>query len=477
MRINRESPLIQRLNQILYSPEYFILLGGLTILANVFCMEFVAYTLLLAIGICVCLYGRDLLPIFPIFVFGYISPSKGNNPGLNDHSVFSLQGGGIYLAVLLIAFAVCLVYRLVTDPVFGGKKFLQKKRQLLSGMLILAAAYAVSGIFSGQWAEYGWRNLLFAFLQLVAIAGLYYLLSGAVVWESAPKAYLFWTGISLGYVLLAELIGIYVKENAIVAGVILRERIATGWGHYNSMGALFAMVIPLPFFLTGKGKYAWFAYMSAFLFCVGLLFTCSRGSIIVGVPIYLATYVLSVLHSRHARLQKWTHVLHALIIGAPILVLVIFNDELQHLFRELPVLGADASSRMRLETYAEGIKQFIKFPVFGGSFFPLKEDLYKWASNSTTFGYLFPPRWHNTIIQLLATGGVVCLAAYLVHRVQTIKLFISNFTTEKLFVGLSFAALLATSMVDCHFFNVGPVLIYSGALAIVECKLNKPIVK
>ena len=477
MRINRENPLVQRIDQILYSPVYFVVLGGLTILSNVFSMELVAYTLLLATGIYVCLYGRDLLPIFPIFVFGYISPSKGNNPGLNENSVFSLQGGGIYLAVLLIAFAVCLVYRLVTDPVFGGKKFLQKKRQLLSGMLILAAAYAVSGIFSGQWAEYGWRNLLFAFLQLVAIAGLYYLLSGAVVWESAPKAYLFWTGISLGYVLLAELIGIYVKESAIVDGVILRERIATGWGHYNSMGALFAMVIPLPFFLTGKGKYAWFAYLSAFLFCVGLLFTCSRGSIIVGVPIYLATYVLSVLHSRHARLQKWTHVFHALIIGTPILVLVIFNDELQHLFRELPVLGADASSRMRLETYAEGIKQFIKFPVFGGSFFPLKEDLYKWASNSTTFGYLFPPRWHNTIIQLLATGGVVCLAAYLVHRVQTIKLFTSNFTTEKLFVGLSFAALLATSMVDCHFFNVGPTLIYSGALAIVECKLNKPIIK
>ncbi|MBQ3529362.1 MAG: O-antigen ligase family protein [Oscillospiraceae bacterium] len=477
MRINREKPLVQRIDQILYSPVYFVVLGGLTILSNVFSMELVAYTLLLATGIYVCLYGRDLLPIFPIFVFGYISPSRGNNPGLIDNSVFSLQGGGIYLAILLTAFAVSLVYRVVTDPVFGGKKFLQKKRQLLSGMLVLGAAYAVSGVFSGQWAEYGWRNLLFAFLQLVAIAGLYYLLSGAVQWESAPKAYLFWTGISFGYVLLIELIAIYFKEDVIVNGSIWRERIITGWGHYNSIGALFAMVIPLPFFLTGKGKYAWFAYLSAFLFCIGLLFTCSRGSIIVGVPIYLATYVLSVLHSRHARLQKWTHVLHALIIGTPILVLVVFNDELQQLFRNLPVIGTDASFRMRLDTYVEGFKQFAKFPVFGGSFFPLKEDLYKWALSSTTFGYLFPPRWHNTIIQLLATGGVVCFAAYLVHRVQTIKLFTSNFTTEKLFVALSFAALLLTSMGDCHFFNVGPVLIYSGALAIVECKLNKTVTK
>lgn len=477
MQINHEHPVMQRINQILYTPTYFMYLGGLTILSNVFGLELFVYTLILLTGIYVCLFARDLLPLLPIFACGYISPSLNNNPGLNEESIFSIKGGGLYLAVLLVALAVSLVYRLVTDPVFGGKQFLKKKRTLLSGMLLLGATYAISGIASGQWAEYGWRNLLFAFVQLVAIAGLYYLLSGAVLWESAPKAYLFWTGISLGYVLLAELIGIYVKENVIVDGVIWRERIATGWGHYNSMGALFAMAIPLPFFLTGKGKYAWFAYLSAFLFCVGLLFTCSRGSIIVGVPIYLATYVLSVLHSRHARLQKWTHICHLLIIGVPILVLVIFNDELQRLFQTLPVLGTDESYWMRLDTYAEGIRQFLKFPLLGGSFFPLKEDLYKWASSSTTFGYLFPPRWHNTFIQLLATGGVVCFGAYIVHRIQTVKLFTANFTTEKLFVGLSFAALLATSLVDCHFFNVGPVLIYSGALAIVECKLNKPVVK
>ena len=451
--------------------------GGLTILANVFCMELVVYTLMVATGIYVCLYGRDLLPLFPLFVFGYISPSKGNNPGLSNQSVFSLQGGGIYLIVLLTFFVVSLIYRLVTDPDFGGKKFLQKKRQLLSGMLILSAAYVASGMFSGQWEEYGWRNLLFAVIQMVAITGLYYLLSGAVLWESAPKAYLFWTGISFGYVLLVELAGIYIKENVIVDGVIMRGQIYTGWGHYNNIGVLLAMAIPLPFFLTGKGKYAWFAYLSAFLFCAGLCFTCSRGSILVGVPIYVATYILSVVHSRHARAQKWNHILHLIIVGAPILVMIIFYDELKWMFQSVPILGIDESSKMRIDTYTEGIKQFFNFPIFGGSFFPLKEDLYNWASGGTTFVHLFPPRWHNTFIQLLATGGVMCFVAYLIHRVQTIRLLVKNFSGEKLFVALSFAALLLSSMVDCHFFNIGPVLIYSGALAIVECKLDKPITK
>ena len=474
MRINHEHSVLQQINRFLYSPAYFLYLGGLTILSNVFGMELFAYTCILLTGIYICLCARDLLPLLPIFACGYISPSLNNNPGLNQNSIFSLAGGGLYLAAMLILLVVSLVYRLVTDPVFGGKSFLKKKRSLLPGMLLLGAAYAISGIGSGQWAEYGWRNLLFSFLQVVAIAGLYYLFSGAVRWELAPKAYLFWTGICVGYVLLIELVGIYIKESVIVEGVIRRERIATGWGHYNSMGALLAMVIPLPFFLTGKGKYAWFAYLSAFLFCVALMFTCSRGSIVVGVPIYMITYVLSVFHSRHARSIKWMHVFHGLIIGVPILVMVVFNDELQRLFQALPMVGADLSTKMRLDTYVEGFRQFVKFPIFGGSFFPLKEDLYKWASDSTTFGYLFPPRWHNTLVQLLATGGVVCLAAYVVHRVQTVKLFVQNFSGEKLFVGLSIASMLLTSMVDCHFFNVGPVLLYSAMLAVVEFQLNKP---
>lgn len=471
MRINSKSPLVERLNQFIYTPAYFMLVGALTLLANVFCQELIAYTCIVFIGMSVCLFGRDLLPLMPLFFCGYISSSVRNNPGRNENSVFSLKGGGLYLAVLLALLAACLLYRLITDPDFGGRKFLTKKRQLLSGMLILGACYAISGMASGQWAEYGWRNLLFAFLQLVAIAGLYYLFSGGVRWDLAPKAYLFWAGITVGYLLLAELLNIYIVNKVIVDGTIIRERIFTGWGHYNSIGALLAMVMPLPFFLTGKGRYAWFAYLSGFLFCIGLLFTCSRGSILVGVGIYIASYVLSLVHTRHARSLKK---MHAFIIGFPVVMLLVFHDELLWLFKVLPDLGFD--SNLRFETYIEGFKQFAKFPIFGGSFFPVDFWPYAWAT-APVFTALFPPRWHNTVVQLLATGGLVCLIGYAIHRIQTIRLFMRGFSGEKLFVGLSIGALLLTSMIDCHFFNVGPVLLYSAALAVVECQLDGCIKK
>ena len=45
---------------------------------------------------------------------------------------------------------------------------------------------------------------------------------------------------------------------------------------------------------------------------------------------------------------------------------------------------------------------------------------------------------------MLATGGVSLFAGYLLHRVQTVKLFVKNFNTGKLFAGLTVLALLLT---------------------------------
>jgi len=463
----QEKSIIQRINALLYSPTYLMLIGGLTILSNVFAMELIVYTVLILIAAYICLLARDLLPLLPLFICGYISPSRGNNPGLNDESIFSLSGAGFYWIILLTAVVICLLYRLVKDPVFGGLKFLRKKRKLLVSILILGAAYAVSGLGSGQWQTHGWRNLFFAFLQFAAIAGLYFLFTGGVRWDLAPKAYLFWTGTCVGYVLLFEMINLYFTANVIIDGAIFRNNIYTGWGHYNNIGAMFAMIIPLPFFLTGKGRYAGFAYISAILFYVGLVFTSSRGAILIGTPIFITSYILSLCHRRHARRQ---FVIHIGALASVAFGVLFLEDEFLNLFRVFGEIGLESSARLRI--YEIGWNQFKRFPIFGGSFFPVDITIYSWSS-SENFISMFPPRWHNTFVQLLATGGITCLIAYGYHRVQTFRLFLRDFSDEKLFAALSILALLLTSMLDCHFFNIGPVLLYSAILAVVECQLGK----
>ncbi len=459
----------QRFDKFLYSPAYFVALGGLTVLANVFGLELVAYTFMLPLAACVCLFGRDLLPLMPVFACAYISPSANNNPGMNEKSIFSLSGGGLYLGLLLAILAVSLIYRLIKDPDFGGKKFLSQKRRLLSGMCLLGISYAISGLCSGHWEEYGWRNLLNAAVQFVAVAGLYWLFSGAVKWEQAPKAYLYWMGVCVGYVLVAELAGIYLTQNVWTGSGILRDKIFTGWGNYNSMGALLAMMIPLPFWLAIKGRFKWFGFVTAFVFLAALMLTCSRLSMMMGLLIFGISYVFYLIYMRH---EKGRIVIYAITALIPIAVLLLLRKELQQLLDSIAGIGF-LSFDMRSEGFAEGIKQFLKYPIFGGTFFPVDfEELYVW-SQVDGFTALFPPRWHNTAIQLLATGGVVCLFCYIVHRVQTVKLFLKKPSKDKNFVALSILALLLTSLLDCHFFNVGPVLLYSAMLAFVEFKLDK----
>lgn len=106
MRLFPAHPLLQRLNRFLYSPAFFLLVGILTVLSNVFGLEFFSYTCFVLVASCICLFGRDLLPLMPMFVCGYISPSMQNNPGFNDKSVFSLAGGGLYLIGLVAFFFV-----------------------------------------------------------------------------------------------------------------------------------------------------------------------------------------------------------------------------------------------------------------------------------------------------------------------------------------------------------------------------------
>lgn len=458
---------LRAFDEFLYKPAYFFLCGGLTVFANVCGTELFTYTCFVFIVLYLCLFGRDLLPVLPLVICSYIAPSRANNPGLSNDSLFSLSRGGIYLLILAGLLIIGFVYRLVRDPELGRMTFLKCKRTLLPGILALCIAYLLSGVGSNQLSEVGWRNVLFAFIQAASIIVPYSLLTGSVKWGKAPAGYLAWTGMCVGYVLLAELAFIYLRCDVIQNSVIERRLIFSGWGHYNNIGALLAMMIPFPFFLTGKGKYTGVFYISGLLFLGGVLFTCSRGSIICGVVTYMASYTISLLHSRRTRANAMIHIFTALVILA---VFLLFADDMLRLFRAL--LGQRLDPAGRDAGWLAGWKQFLAHPVFGSTFYPVDYPLFTWAT-SGEFVAFFPPRWHNTLVQILASCGIVGFAAYSFHRIQTVMLFLRRSSSKKMFAFVSMLTLLATSMVDCHFFNVGPVLFYSMMLAFVEKRLDQ----
>lgn len=461
----RKSNMVQRLDAFLRTPGYVVMIACLAALSAIFELELAVYTLYILIGVFICVLGTDLLPLMPIVICCYIAPSVGNNPGRNENSIFYPHSGGVYLMVIAAVFAGCLLWRLISDREFGGKKFWTAKRSLTSGMVLLGAAYLVSGIGMEKYAEFAVRNLVFALVQFASIIVMYFLFTGTVKWEKVPKDYFVWIGLGVGFAVLAQLGENYLSGRIFMEGsnTIDRELMATGWGMHNNIGGLMAMMMPFPFYLAYRRKHSWVYTGLATVLMLGIIASCSRTSMLVGA---LEFVIGSVMLLRHK--DKRVPVL--VVYGAAAVTVAVFAvvsmEKLLDVFA-LFLEEINAVSKRDL-LFINGMKQFSEYPLLGGTFFPQGEFVpWDW-SELEAFTSFFPPRWHNTLVQIAASCGIVGLAAYGFHRFQTLKLLLKERSTEKLFIGLFVGALLVASLLDCHFFNVGPVLMYSMALAFAE---------
>ena len=454
---SRDSSLRDKINYFMTTPLYIAAVVLLTGISNIASLELAVYTVFALLFAYVCTFGADLLPLIPVIICCYISPSVANNPGRSDQSVFA-GGSGIYIGCLATIIFLSVAYRVIRDR----KTFFRRKYRFLGGLALLSAAYLISGIGSTGYTENAAKSFFFALLQSAALIIPYFVIAGGIDWTNARKDYLAWTGFCVGGVLVLEILWIYCSSPVIIDGVIDRNEIYTGWGMYNNIGSLLAMMIPFPFYLATKYHKGWIGTVIGSLFLVGVLLTCSRASILCGSGVYFACVILMLYYANNRRSNTLALITFGGIVS---FVLLVFNEPLLQLFSSLLDKGLDPSSRDMI--YAKGLKLFSKYPVFGGSFFSTEYTAWGW-STAEGFTSIFPPRWHNTFVQLLASCGIVGLGAYLVHRVQTVILLLRKQNKERNFIACSILVLLACSLFDCHFFNIGPVLFYAMALGFAE---------
>lgn len=458
----RNVGVVRRIDEWMRTPFYPLLMGLLAAVSNVFGLEIPVYTVYVLCGLFISVCAQDYLPLMPLVIFCYIAPSVGSNPGKNEASVFYLQNGGWYLYGIAALFFISLAWRLVTDPDFGGKKFLKAPRAMQTGMLVLGLAYVLSGLGSGYYLPAIGKNILFGMVQFLSIFFMYWVFAGAVRWENARKDYFAWVGFGVGFALLIQLANVYLTGQVIVNGTINREAIFTGWGMYNNMGGLLAMMIPCAGYLACHRKYGWIYNLCSLAFLMGTVLTCSRGSILGAAAAYGLSYILILVKAKNKRANLIAHIVTACTL---VLGVVLFGDMILRLFQKLLEKGIDPSTRDVI--YENGIRQFLKYPVFGATFYPSEFIPWDFATVES-FSAIFPPRWHNTFVQIAASSGAVGLVAYGYHRFQTVRMFAKNITVEKLYIAVSIAALLGMSLLDCHMFNIGPVLVYSMFLAAAE---------
>ena len=448
-------PAVLRINRFLNSPVYILLICLLALVSNVFSLELWVYCAYALIGLYVCLLADDLLPFVPIVLVCYFTASKANNPGSNAEPIFALNRGGLLIGGMVALCLIALIVRMIRDKDIGFGPLIRTRRTLLPGMLILGIAYMLGGIGSRAYPDLGAKNLIFGLLQLAVIALPYLIFSSAVKWDKAPKAYLGWCGFGTGCLLFLQIIWIYIDNAVVQNGIIHRDLIFTGWAMHNNLGGLQAMMIPFGFYLGVNSRKDWLGILAGSVFLLGACMTSSRSSILCGSAIWLICVCLTLKLGKH---RKGSFVALGCLLAVAVALAAVFHRQLADLFTDILDRGLDPNYRN--EIWGEGLKQFAKYPIFGASFYPTGDVPYDW-STVASFSSFFPPRWHNTVVQLLASCGTVGLLAYGFHRLQTFRLFWKRRSREHYFLACAILVLLTTSLLDCHFFNIGPTLFLS----------------
>ncbi len=458
----KENRVVQTLGSFLYSPYYLIAVVALMVASNLFGLELPVYYVYGLFCVLISLFAEDTFSLIPMICCGYMTFSKKSNPLLYpDTNFLASTAGKVQLIVIIVLIALALIARLLHEVIVVRREKTVPKLTL--GYFVLGLAYVLGGAFSPY---YTFKTIAFGLVQIASIGAFYFYLYFTVDWSkrNAVEYATVFTAVGVG--LLIEILALYFTPTTWAAlrdGTFERGMIRTGWGTYNNLGGMMAMLLPAPFCLATLKKQGWIFNLLGNVFFLGLILTQSRSSILFGGFVYFCSVAICLVFSKGKE-----RIFNAVVFGvtalAGIVVAIYLREQLLELFHSLLYMGSGDNGRSKI--YEVGIQQFKDYPVFGNGFYECK---YAWIWGQTHPGGGFlPERYHNTVVQILASCGTVGMAAYLLHRVQTGIMLFRELSIERLFVTFSMLALLLTSMLDCHFFNMGPGLLYACMLVLAE---------
>ena len=294
----------------------------------------------------------------------------------------------------------------------------------------------------------------------------YLLISFGVKWNKVVKDYIAFSVILFGLVVSAQIVFAYLTNGVIVNNKPNNALIFSGWGVNTNMGAMVTLAIPFVFYYISKDKNVFINNIIVLILFFSNVLSLSRNSILVGTFLYFISLIIAIWRSKKILSKIISLLFVILLLGC----FYLFNN---YVFNTLGFSFSNGfASLSREKLYSNAIETFFSYPFLGGGFYGINSTL---LPSEVGWNAFFPRMWHNTILQVMATGGIVCLIAYLIHRIQTVKLIFAKFNVENGFIAISILSLLLMSLLDCYLFQLGPMLFYASAFAFIEHR--KPHVK
>ncbi|MGN1104301.1 MAG: O-antigen ligase family protein [Candidatus Coproplasma sp.] len=408
------------------------------------------------LGLCIfaiLVFLDDITPLVHVFLFMNIMISWKNSPSQTaGNSDYYFQPAvlaqiGCIIGILIIA--------IIIKTWISIKKGNFKLTPTFWGLCAFAVAMVLNGIFS---SGYNVMNLVYGIFMAFFFLGIFVLGSANIKVNSQTFEKVAWGFIALSICLVLELAIAYATyDGLIVDGEINRYKLMFGWGVYNTMGMLFTISLPSAAYLAIKYKHGWLftIYLGILVACSFL--TMSRQTMLVGSIIAVLCFIAILVKGKY-RLAHLGVILICLAICGVFVYL--YFDTIKATLSKLADNFLSGSGRTDL--WKLGLEYFSTSPFFGVGFFvPVKGD------PGFTGLDIIPKMYHNTVIQLLATGGLVALATYSVHRVQTAISYFVNPSLDRTYIVITILALLLLNLLDNHLFYILPTLVYSMLVAVL----------
>ena len=456
-------PVVSYLRKGFESRHFAILIAVLTLLSNLFGLEFPVMYTYMALVILGVLFSDDMFFGIPMVACGYFLFSKSNNPlGYEGTSIFLETGAQIQFWVIASIIALCLTARIIFELITKPERIRLPK--FTWGLVALGGAYVLGGLFSSYFfggENYKGNSPLFGLVEILSLSFFYLYFYFTVDFKRIDKSYFAYLLTVVGFLLIGEVIGMmyYGGFFEFSEEGFNRGNLHTGWGHYNNVAGAMIICLPAPFYYATTKKQGWKYLLLGNLFYLTMLFIQSRGGMVFGTVLFGLCCILTVWKSKE---RKNLILTESLLLNIVLLIAFLFNEQITAMF--MSVLNAGMNDSGRFSIYINGLKQFLDAPIFGNGFYAC--EAFRWGDLSV--GAFLPGRYHNTYVQLLASCGIVGLGAYGFHRYTTVREILTNRNVEKYFLALCAGGLIMTSILDCHFFNFGPGLTYSLLLLFLE---------
>lgn len=343
---------------------------------------------------------------------------------------------GVFGALVLAS----IVFHLIVYPTP------KQNHRLLIGFALFSVGMLIGGVFSDHYRAFNFVNALS--VSAVLFGG-YLLFSFTMFDRKDNLLYVARIAAVAVCVIAVELLQFYVREYHF--GTTLngtwKSQIILGWGISNFVGEMIAMLLPAVFYLIYKEKYGYFYYLVAIVGLVAIYFTLSRNAMLFGGLSFVVGMTASAVLKRHW--LNWI-LLGGIVLAGGVAVWLIYHYE-----NVFTMLGLKDNGRFAL--WRRYIDLFKESPIFGVGVVAYR-NLYPGANLNA----------HNTLLHMLSGSGIIGLALYLAHRLQTVLLFLKKPNLDRLFVGSCVVVGVGMSLLSPLFFRLYFLVYYSVFLMLLE---------